>query len=322
MMAAAGEAYLGLDLGGTKLLIGEMDAGGSILAQRRYPSGPLSQGEALRFIEASADDYLATGRTGRPIRAMGLGLVGRVDRARGLWYQIDSQRTCELPIGALLSARYGLPCYVENDVRSAAMAEAAFGSGRGSRDFIYINVGTGIAAGIVSGGRLLRGGHCNAGEVGHTQAGVDAGVEIPCECGRLNCVEAIASGLGLDKCARALAGKYPGTSLYIPQDGGRVSVRDIFDRAGSDPLCAHLADTAARAVAGLIMNLVRTSDPGTVVLGGGVVADGFLYPRILAALDKNNMRFVTHGVLLTGLDPALAGLMGACTLAMNREDLC
>jgi predicted NBD/HSP70 family sugar kinase len=65
------------------------------------------------------------------------------------------------------------------------------------------------------------------------------------------------------------------------------------------------------------MNLVRTSDPDTVVLGGGVVSDGFLYPRICDALNRNTMRFVTNGVTLTKLDPAFAGIMGACTLAIN-----
>jgi predicted NBD/HSP70 family sugar kinase len=217
----------------------------------------------------------------------------------------------------MLSRSYGLPCFVDNDVRSAAGAELRFGRGRESLNFIYLNVGTGIAAGIASGGALLRGGHFNAGEVGHTLVGVDAGVDIPCECGRVNCVETLASGLGLDRCARALAEQYPGTALTIPADGSRVRAQEIFEKSGVDPLCARLTDTAAKAIANLIMNLVRTSDPDTVVLGGGLVSDGFLYPRICDALNKNTMRFVTNGVVLTELDPAFIGLMGACTLGIN-----
>jgi predicted NBD/HSP70 family sugar kinase len=314
-------SYLGIDLGGTKLLIGEMDWAGRIISHKKYRSGFLDQVNALQVIEESLEDYLRTGRVQyeRPPRAMGLGLIGRVNNDLGIWYQIDSRRTAELRITEALSRKFALPCYAENDVRSALKAELLFGCGQDSKDFLYINVGTGIAAGIVSGGRVLRGGHCNAGEVGHTRVGIDPGIDIPCECGRINCVEAIASGSGLDKCARALIDRYPGSILSVPKEGGPVEVKEIFEKSGRDPLCALLVDTAARAIANLIMNLVRTSDPDMVVLGGGVVSDRFLFPGIQAALDPHTMRFVTRGVEITRLDPAFAGLMGACTVAMNRD---
>jgi predicted NBD/HSP70 family sugar kinase len=314
-------SYLGIDLGGTKLLIGEMDAAGTVVSHKKYRSGFLDQTGALRVIEESLEDYLRTGRAQyeRPPRAMGLGLIGRVNNELGIWYQIDSRRTTELRIAEVLSRKFSLPCYVENDVRSALKAELLFGGGRRSKDFIYINVGTGIAAGIVSGGRVLQGGHCNAGELGHTRVGVDPGVDIPCECGRINCVEAVASGSGLDRCVRVLIGRYPGSILSVPKEGEPVNVKEIFEKSDRDPLCALLVDTAARAIANLVMNLVRTSDPDMVVLGGGVVSDGFLYPRIQAALDPHTMRFVTGGLEITRLDPVYAGLMGACTVAMNRD---
>ncbi|MDR0589313.1 MAG: ROK family protein [Spirochaetaceae bacterium] len=312
--------YLGIDLGGTKLLIGEMDSAGRIISHRRYRSGFLDQSNALKVIEESLEDYLRTGRVQeRPLRAMGLGLIGRVNNEQGVWYQIDSRRTGELRIAESLSRKFALPCYVENDVRSALKAELLFGCGQDSKDFLYINVGTGIAAGIVSGGRVLRGGHYNAGEVGHTRVGIDPGLDIPCECGRINCVEAVASGSGLDKCARALMDRYPGSILSLPKEGVPVDVKEIFEKSGRDPLCALLVDTASRAIANLIMNLVRTSDPELVALGGGVVSDRFLLPRIQAALDPHTMRFVTRGVAITRLDPAFAGLLGACTVAMNRD---
>ncbi|MDR1445116.1 MAG: ROK family protein [Treponema sp.] len=314
-------SYLGIDLGGTKLLIGEMDSAGTIISRKQYRSGFLDQTNALQVIEASLEDYLRTGRIQyeKPPQAIGLGLVGRVNNALGIWYQIDARRTTELKITEILGRKFALPCYVENDVRSALKAELLFGCGQQSKDFVYINVGTGIAAGIVSGGHVLQGGHCNAGEAGHTRVGVDPGVEIPCECGRVNCVEAVASGSGLDKCARALIHRYPDSILSIPAGGKPVEVKEIFEKSGRDPLCARLVDTAALAVANLIMNLVRTSDPDMVVLGGGVVSDRFLFPKIQAALDPHTMRFVTRGVEITRLDPAYAGLMGACTVAMNRE---
>ena len=247
--------------------------------------------------------------------ALGLGLVGRIDARQGVWLGIDPARNEEIPVARLLGGRYGLPCFADNDVRSATKAEMLFGRGRGTRHMVYINVGTGIAAGTVSDGRLIFGSHFNAGEVGHTASGID--LRADCVCGRPDCVESVASGLGLDKCARLLAPRFPGTALHIPQNGARVSAAEIFERYDADPLCKTLADNAAEGLANLIMNLVRMSDPDTIVLGGGVMTDGFLYRKVLERLNPYTIRFVTGGVVLTGLDPAFVGLMGACSNAIK-----
>ena len=174
-----------------------------------------------------------------------------------------------------------------------------------------INVGTGIAAGTVSDGRLIFGSHFNAGEVGHTASGID--LRADCVCGRPDCVESVASGLGLDKCARLLAPRFPGTALHIPQNGARVSAAEIFERYDADPLCKTLADNAAEGLANLIMNLVRMSDPDTIVLGGGVMTDGFLYRKVLERLNPYTIRFVT------GADRAGPGLCGADGRVQQRH---
>ena len=307
--------YLGIDLGGTKLLVGEADASGKLLEYRKYPSGYLDQKQALQIVLDAVDDYMKN-RDGKvPVLSMGLGLIGRVDSESGTWFQIDKQRTEEIPLAKILSERYRLPCTIDNDVRSATRAEMRFGFGQTTNNFIYVNVGTGLAAGIVTGGNIVRGGHFNSGEVGHVQVGIKVGV--PCACGRTDCVESIAAGTGIDVCAKLLSPKYPDTALAIPEGNERVNVREVFEKADSDPLCGLLTDNAAKGIANLIMNLARTTDPDTVVLGGGVVADGVLFPRIVKYLHANTMRFVTGGVKLTKLDPDMIGLLGACTLAME-----
>lgn len=305
--------FLGLDFGGTKLLIGEADTAASVLRTKKYHSGYMGQNQALDFITQSLDDYFSENKT-KPA-AMGLGVVGRVDNQRGIWFEMDNQRTGELPVAEILSKRYGIPCFIDNDVRSAARAERQFGHGRHSRHFIYINVGTGIAAGTVSNGQILSGSHCNAGEVGHTHSGLNEGID--CICGRKDCVEMLASGKGLDACARRYAPRFPGTALRIP-DEERVNARDIFALADTDVLCQLLINQAAQALANLIMNMVRVSDPDTIVLGGGIVSSGFMLPRIQEKLNPHTMRYVTNGVVLTELNPAYSGLIGACTVAMNR----
>lgn len=309
--------YLGVDLGGTKLLVGEMTSDGRLLYTKKYPSGPLSQSEALEVICRSVEDFLENVRPENapmPV-GMGVGLVGRIDSRRGIWLEIDSERAEQIPIAALLSQKFGIPCFVDNDVRSAAKAEVLFGRGKQSGNLIYINVGTGIAAGITLGGRTLSGSHYDAGEVGHMVSGISQ--RIPCPCGRMDCVEPVASGAGFDKCARALAAQYPGTKLHIPEDGSRVSVKEVFALYGADPLCTLLTDNAAQAIANLVMNMVRAFDPDTVVLGGGVMSDGFLYPHVISRIDPYTVRFVSNRIVLTQLDAARIGLMGACSNAIE-----
>ena len=134
----------------------------------------------------------------------------------------------------------------------------------------------------------------------------------------MDCVEVIASGLGLDRCARFLADKYE-TKLHIPGDKGeRVLTSEIFALSQKgDPLCVQLVENASDALANLIMNLVRASDPDTVVLGGGIVADGYIHTKVLEKLNPTTMRFVTNGVVITKLNPEFIGLLGAAAVAMN-----
>lgn len=292
-----------------------MDRSGQLLRSQRYPSGPLTQPVALDLIIQGLDDFLKEPIPGRQPIAIGVGLVGRIDSTTGTWYEISPDRQEVLEVGQILSRRYGLPCFVDNDVRSATKAEMLFGRGRTSRHLIYLNVGTGIAAGFVSDGRLISGSHFNAGEVGHTSSGVP--LEVPCECGRTDCVEPVASGMGIDRCARLLLPQYPDTRLPIPADGSRVSAADVFRLYEEDPLCRTLTDNAAAAIATLIMNLIRFNDPDTIVLGGGVLSDGFLYQKVLAKLNPHTTRFVTNGVVLTSLDPRYIGILGACSNAVT-----
>ena len=308
--------YLSLDFGGTKLLIGELDDNGTILNYKKYDTGYVDQVQALNIIQNSVDDYInnvgwATRK--QPV-AMGIGLIGRVDNDNGIWFQIDPKRNHSLEVAGFLSEKYGIPCYIDNDVKSAAKAEKWLGQGNDSDNFIYLNVGTGIAAATVVNGKVLRGGHNNSGEVGHTSVGVNTGIR--CGCGRIDCVELIASGIGFDKQARLLKNDY-NTGLILPEKEP-VDVREIYTLAKQgDQLCMHLVEQASTALAYLIMNLVRMTDPELVVLGGGIVSEDYFFQKVLEKLNQTTIRFVTKGIVLTKLNPRLAGLIGAGAVAKN-----
>ncbi len=315
------ETFLGLDFGGTKLLIGEVDTDGNIIASKKYTTGYVNQQSAVGIIKSSLCDYMrSVGCGDRRPAAIGIGMIGRVDTETGQWLQIDLDRSQPIRLAGEISETFGLPCFLGNDVKSATAAEQRWGYGRISDNFIYINIGTGIAAGTVVDGRITRGSHFNAGEVGHTRVGINTGVK--CCCGRTDCVEAIASGIGFDLCARMLRPHYPDSTLEVPELGGvRVDVRRIYELARrNDSLCSLLVNNAASGIANLIMNLVRVTDPDTVVLGGGIVSDPMMFNNIIMRLHRHTMRFVTNGVVLTRLDPSKIGLLGAAAVAMNAKN--
>lgn len=302
---------LALDLGGTKLLIGIADREGQIIFSRRYPSmlaKGWSQREIADHMLACLDDFVPAAPMDG-VTCVGAGVVGRVDDENGRWLEIEPGRCETVELAGLLSRKTQLPAFIDNDVRCALRAERALGYGKGLDDFIYINIGTGIGAALVTGGQAVRGHSFNAGEVGHVA--VDIFGDVCCPCGRKGCVEAIASGAGLDRRARALKRYFPKTRLCLPE-GSRVSAKEIFDLAeAGDTLCTRLMQDAVKAIAALIMNLAWVSDPEAVVLGGGVVSDRRMLDGILSSLNPGSMRFAAGGVRLSALDPELTGLVGA-----------
>jgi glucokinase len=309
------DTYIGIVLGGTKIMIGEIDGQGNILSMKRYKSGFFNQESASEIIRASLDDYRSNVHWKEHPCAIGVGLIGRVDSERGIWHQIDPDLTNPIALASEFSAIYGMPCFIDNDVKAATRAVIKWGFGQISRDFIYIYVGTGIAASMVVEGKQIRGSHFNAGEVGHLRVGVQVGIKCP--CGRTDCVETIASSVGIDRCARYLKNYYP-THLMIPDRDGRVSVEEVFRLSQEgDALCEKLVDNATEALANLIMNMVRISDPDTVVLGGEMVADGFLLGKVQEKLQSVTMRFVTNGVVITKLNPQFISLLGAAAVAID-----
>lgn len=306
---------MGLDLGGTKLLIGEVDADGNVLKSARYESGYLPQEKAAEFLSDSLADYVTNvGWIDSTPMAMGVGVIGRVDSVNGIWHQIDCDRTSPIRLADTLSKRFGLPCSVDNDVKSATKAEMRWGVGRISSNFVFINIGTGIASGAVIEGKLLKGSNFNAGETGHIISGINLGLK--CCCGRVDCAELMASGAGMDACARFLKDRCK-TELQVPESPGRVDTREIVRlcRRG-DELCKTLIDNAAKGAADLIMDLVRCFDPDCIVLGGGVISEDFIFERIIGNIDPYTIRFVSKGIRRTTLDPHFAGLLGAAANAM------
>lgn len=311
------KTHLGIDYGGTKLLIGEVEDGGRLLGYRRYATGLTSQEEIKEHLFQCLDDYLLHEKPKGDLSSAGIGIVGTSDTRRGIWLSINHEEGTPMPLAALTEERLGVPASVDNDVRSAAAAELLWGWGKHCSNFIYVNAGTGLAAGIVADGVLLRGTANKAGEVGHQV--VDRNSQVPCVCGRKGCAELFASGIGLHTRAEELRGLFP-TELPVTAKGERTNAAHIFRLAEKgDKLCEKLAKDAADTLACLIMNLVRTTDPERVIIGGGLASDPWFLRQVELQLDNSTMGHVKGGLTISGFDQNFAGLIGAAARgAMGR----
>ncbi|MDO4332147.1 MAG: ROK family protein [Eubacteriales bacterium] len=306
------KTYLGMDFGGTKLLIGEMDENGNILNSKKYATGAATQEQAIKILLDAAKDYRDTvGFTGE-IQAAGVGIVGVVDHDRGEWISINHIVTGPpVPLAAILSEELSVPVAIDNDVRSATTAEWKLGRGKSSRNFIYLNVGTGLAAGFVVNGMILRGANNNSGEVGHMV--VDIQNPYECICGRLGCAENMVSGSGFAKQARF----YDLQEVLLEDRPNSADTPKLFELADAgEERAVAITEYAADTLAAVIMNLVRVSDPDTVILGGGVVTGGWMLQKIRSRLNASTMRGVKNGVVLSEFAPQYAGLIGAASLGI------
>lgn len=309
------KTVLGIDLGGTKVLIGELSLSGEVLHSIRYPSNVTSQRIAVDEMKKSLKDYLNTHSSIGEIQAIGIGLVGRIDRENGKWIEIHPELSKEIEVAREIEEEFHLPCFLGNDVYCATLAEKTYGMGVRTSNFIYMNVGTGIAAGCVVNGKILEGSHFDAGEIGHMV--VDMHSDIECPCGRKGCVEVLASGLGMHNRAISLLEDYPQSIIKKPESG-RIHAQQIFDGYDKkDKLCQIIIDDALNGVATTIMNLIRVTDPDAIVMGGGVASSQWFIDLLKTRMNPKTIRFIDKGIAQTQLDIQTIGLRGAGVLAIN-----
>ena len=262
-----GGLFVGVDVGGSKIAVLVVDAALDVCSRHTIPTSVGEPDEAAGQIASAIDTALAgAGASIRDVRAIGVGVPGRVDPATGVVSLAVNLGWHRLPLRERLEAVLGVPVAIENDVRAAAAGILDRGTLGDVRDFIYLSVGTGISAGVVIDGAVHRGTRGLAGEIGHIVVDADGPV---CPCGLRGCLETIASGPAI---ARA-AGDGTAADVYAAATAGDPTATAVVDRAGA---------ALARAIHGLVM----TYDVERIVLGGGVSRGGaaFIDP-ILRELD-------------------------------------
>ncbi|MGH9155228.1 MAG: ROK family protein [Acidimicrobiales bacterium] len=313
---------IGIDLGGTKLLGVAVDGTATVVAERKVPT-PAGEPAVLAAV-CDLVDSLVDGLDGNladdpgPVVGVGVGAPGLVDRAGVLRTAPNLPGVVDLDVKGALAARFpGVAIRIDNDATCAAWAEYRLGASVGVDDSVLVTLGTGIGGGLVAGGRLVRGAHGFAGEIGHMVVDPSG---LACPCGNRGCWERVASGSGLGRLGREAA-----------MEGRAVRVVEL---AGGDPadirgehVTAAAAEGDAQAVAVMagfawwlalgLSNLANILDTGLFVLGGGLVAsaDVLLVPTRRAFADLV-LGATERGVRIEAavLGPQ-AGAVGAALLA-------
>lgn len=311
--------YAGVDLGGTHMAAGIVNAAGRLLSRAERPTrAGRPAGEILRDIaECAAAAAEQAGIAMKDIAALGIGVPGFADEESGTVSGCNNLGWDELPLRREMAALTPLPVHVANDADCAALAESRIGAAAGAESCVLITLGTGVGGGIILNGKIWRGAHQTSGEIGHMVLYPGG---LPCNCGRRGCVERYCSATALRESVIRNASAFPDSAVF--RDAERPDAKVIVDAAkAGDPLACFVFDTFVQALATTIDSMLFLLDPEAVLLGGGVSRAGdFLLravreklPRIAMGVERKLPRL---GVAALGNE---AGILGAAMLGMPEE---
>jgi glucokinase len=292
---------LAIDIGGTKVALGLVDADGELLAVERFATPREAPAAAVATILDRARTFVA----GRPIAVCGIVLPAVIDDGFIVWSAESIAGWDGIQLRDLAVATLEVPCIVEFDGYGATLGEAWQGHARGYPDAAIVIVGTGIGAGFVHEGRLYRGRTAIAGGIGW--------IRLPAEDGFGPKLEAVASGPAILAAARAAA-RAAGADADTYHD-----TEAVFTRAVSgDPLAAAVVERAMRALAIGVGAVVALLAPDIVVLGGSIGSRPDVVAAVRRLLPETTQPVAAAGVRVEGsaLD-ALSSLYGAARLAQQ-----
>ena len=316
-LAVRAEAGLVLvaPLGATHLAAGVTDLTGRVLDFVVEP-GDIAAGPdaTLARLEQLFDQLLSrTTVPEAPIYGIGVGLPGPVEFASGTPVSPPIMPGWDgYPVRARLSERHDVPVWVDNDVNLMALGELRVGAARNQQDVIYVKVGTGIGAGLISSGRLHRGAQGAAGDIGHAR--VDAASGIVCRCGNVGCLEALAGGAALSRDGTAAAAE--GRSEFLGRmlaAGQPIAAADVAVAAEhGDPVAVELLSRSGQLVGETVATLVNFFNPSLVLLGGGVALAGdMILASVRETVYRRSLPLATRELRIERStltpDPALSG---------------
>lgn len=310
---------LGIDLGGTKIYAVVIDRKGRVLGKSRQPTrAELGYRKILAHVDDSAREAADdAGISFKAIDTVGLGVPGPVDSDEGMVVVAPNLGWHGLPVARDAARLFKRPVVLGNDVNFGGLGEVAYGAARKADSAFAAFPGTGLGGAMVLDGTVVNGSHGFAGEIGHLPAPFGA---ARCGCGRLGCLETVASKTGI---ARLVASyRKQGMRCLLTSEGGRLRSSDLLRawQAGC-PSTRKAVTEAAGALGWGLAVVSMTFDPQVFVLGGGVMEA--LHRQMLPLVRAS---LITHSLLYRRRKPDLrlaelgddAGAIGAAVASTGE----
>jgi glucokinase len=311
---------IGVDLGGTKMLVGAL-SGTEILSESRESSTGQTEDELVELLVREVSEA----RDACPDAvAVGLGIPATIRHETGVAVSAVNLPIDDLPIRDIVAERVGLPVFVDNDANVAALAEHLYGAGRGADDMVLLTIGTGIGGGLILNGEPYRGATGAGAELGHVVVDVNG---PPCQgnCRGRGCVETMASGTAIGREGREAAAREPDSVLgALAAQGETIDGKRVTELAlAGDPVAIGVFQKVGANLGAALVSFANIFEPRMIVIGGGAMAAGdllldparkMLRERALRPMDETP-------VVAAQLGPE-AGLIGAAALArieLERE---
>jgi glucokinase len=308
---------VGVDLGGTKMLAGVVDASGNVL----HRASDLDFGDTVeRILDELEEAVREALEASDGAEVVGLGVPCTMDRERGFAISAVNLPLVNVPVRDLMRERLGIPVFVDNDANLAMLAEHRHGAARGTRNAMLLTIGTGIGGGMILGGDVYRGSTGAAAELGHVVVDENG---PPCQgnCPNRGCVETMASGTALARDGRVAAGREPESALgRLAGAGEPIDGRAVTGAAiAGDEVAREVVENAGRHIGVALASLANAFEPEVFVLGGGVMAAGeLLLEPARAELRARALPPMNEvPVVAAELGPD-AGMVGAATMALEE----
>jgi glucokinase len=298
------DLVIGVDVGGTTIKAALFDSDGVEYFRSDWPTPRHLGPEAVitTTVDAIAGLRAQAPETAR-VRAVGLVVPGLVDAGQGIAVYAANLGWRQLPLRQIVADAVGLPVILDHDVRAAGLAELELGAGRGLREILFVALGTGVAAAVITRGQVAAGATGRAGELGHLPVFPDGEW---CACGQRGCTETYAS-------AAALSRRYAAAS-----GSGDVAAEDVISRAASgDPLAGKIFNDAITALGRALINYVLLMDPELILIGGGMGASGAALLDPLTRAVQAGLAWRPAPAILNGTFAGDAGRRGAGLLAWH-----
>lgn len=282
---------IGIDLGGTKILIALVDREtGEVLhhvkKKTKKDKGP--KNIIKKMLEGIDELLKESGKTLDDISSIGVGAAGQIDRQNGILIAAANLDCYDLNIKGILSEKFNIPVFVGNDVEIAAIGEQKFGAGRGCDDFVCVFVGTGVGSAIIKDGKIITGATGTAGEIGHIIVDLNG---RQCSCGAHGCLEAYASRSAIERRIEGALKKGRKSCILDYLETGKSITSSMIQKSieREDELVLQCVTEASEYLSGGIASIINFVNPELVILGGGLIeaVDYFYQKTIKKARAKS-----------------------------------